>query len=203
MNTKLYLARHGETEWNVVHRMQGFKDSPLTDLGKQQAEWLRSAMDTVPIDVIYASSSPRALQTAQIVRGDREIPLEISEAFIEMGFGIWEGRLQSEVQTEYPEQWDHFWNNPDKFEIESSETYAGMQARVIDKLQDILNNHAGQSILIVTHTVIIKLLMVYFEGKEMKQLWSPPEIHPTSLSRIDIADNVPKVVLHGDISHYQ
>ncbi|QQZ59329.1 histidine phosphatase family protein [Paenibacillus sonchi] len=58
MSMKLYLTRHGETEWNVVHRMQGFEDSPLTALGVRQAESLKTVLDAVPLDIVYTSPSP-------------------------------------------------------------------------------------------------------------------------------------------------
>jgi probable phosphoglycerate mutase len=202
-NTRIYLTRHGETEWNLVHRMQGFQDSPLTLLGLKQAEWLRKGMQAEPLDAIYASPSPRAVRTAEIVRGDRSIPLETSEAFMEMGFGQWEGCLHSEVAPRYPEQWHNFWKDPEKFKLEGSETYGEVRTRALNKLQEILSRHEGQSVLIVTHTITIKLLMSYFEGKAMEELWGLPEIHPTSLCRIDIADGTPQIVLHGDISHYE
>jgi broad specificity phosphatase PhoE len=203
MSTQLYLTRHGETEWNVVHRMQGFKDSPLTELGVRQAECLRTVMDTVAIDIMYSSPSPRAMRTAEIIRGGRTIPLETSEALKEMGFGIWEGRVHAEVQAHYPEQWIHFWHDPEMFSIKDSETYAQVQNRAIHFTQEVLQKHPGKSVLIVTHTIIIKIIMAYFESSDIKQLWKSPEIHPTSLSRIDILDHTPKVVLHGDTSHYQ
>jgi probable phosphoglycerate mutase len=203
MITKLYLTRHGETEWNVVHRMQGFKDSPLTELGRKQAEWLSTALLAESLDIIYASPSPRALQTATIIRGERDLSIETSEALMEMGFGIWEGRIHSEVSTRYPEQWDSFWNHPDEFSLEEAETYSQVQTRAVDKLQEILDKHAGQSVLIVTHTIIVKLLMAYFEGKGLEQFWSSTEILPTSLSRIDIVDHVPQIRLYGDVTHYQ
>jgi broad specificity phosphatase PhoE len=202
-STKIYLTRHGETEWNLVHRMQGSEDSPLTPRGLRQAEWLRRGMHPVPLDAIYSSPSPRAVRTAELVRGERSIPLETSEAFMEMDFGLWEGCLHSEVAPRYPEQWDNFWKDPEKFELEGSETYGQVRTRALHKLQEILERHEGQSVLIVTHTITIKLLMAYFEGKVMKELWGLPEIHPTSLCRIDITDGVPEVVLHGDISHYE
>jgi Fructose-2,6-bisphosphatase len=203
MRTQLFLTRHGETEWNVVHRMQGFKDSPLTELGVRQAESLKTVLDTVPIDLIYSSPSPRARRTAEIVRHGRDIPLEISADLMEMGFGIWEGLVHPEVQAQYPEQWDHFWHNPEAFAIQDSETYRQVETRAVNFIQEVLQKHSGKSLLIVTHTIIVKLIMAYFEGNDLKQLWKSPEIEPTSLSRIDISDNVPKVILHGDISHYQ
>lgn len=61
--TKLYLTRHGETEWNEKGIIQGWGDSPLTALGIKQAEWLRDRMKDIHIDVIYASPIGRAYNT--------------------------------------------------------------------------------------------------------------------------------------------
>lgn len=201
--TTLYLTRHGQTEWNVQHRMQGHMDSALSELGVKQAEWLSLAMQSTPLDKIYASSSPRALRTAEIIRGERTIPLETSDAFKEIGMGVWEGCDSTELEAEYPAQYRYFWEDPEKFKVEGSETFAEVQARALEKLQDILAQHEGETVLIVTHTVVIKLLMAYFEGRVMQKLWDLPYINPTCLSRIDFTDGVPEILLHGDTSHYE
>ncbi|MNW66622.1 hypothetical protein D3C74_451080 [compost metagenome] len=66
-----------------------------------------------------------------------------------------------------------------------------------------MDRHEGQTLLIVTHTVVIKVLMAYFEARAMDKLWELPYIYPTCLCRIDIKGGVPEIVLHGDISHYE
>ncbi len=201
--TTIYLTRHGQTEWNVQNRMQGHMDSALTTLGVQQAEWLSRGMQAINLDVIYASSSPRALLTAEIIRGERDVPLKISDAFKEIGMGVWEGRDSAELAAQYSDQHHYFWKDPDQFKVEGSETFAEVQTRALEKLQEILKAHQGEAILIVTHTVVIKLLMAYFERRELPKLWDLPYIYPTCLSRIDFTDGVPEILLHGDTSHYE
>ncbi|MEK4185870.1 MULTISPECIES: histidine phosphatase family protein [Paenibacillus] len=201
--TTIFLTRHGQTEWNVQHRMQGHMDSELTALGVQQAEWLSRGMRTEQLDVIYASPSPRALRTAEIIRGERSTPLKTSEAFKEIGMGVWEGRDSNELESEYSEQHRNFWQDPEQFKVEGSETFAEVQARALGKLQEILVDHQGETILIVTHTVVIKLLMAYFEGRALPKLWDLPYIYPTCLCRVDFTDGVPEILLHGDTSHYE
>lgn len=203
MTTTVYITRHGQTEWNVQKRMQGHQDSALTPLGVQQAQWLSRGLLHVELDAVYASSSPRALRTAELIRGDRDLPLTACDEFKEIGMGIWEGRDSGELQLRYPEQHRHFWGNPDQFSVEGSETFAAVQERALGKLREIIDLHAGGAVLIVTHTVVIKVLMAYFEGRAMNKLWDLPYIHPTCLCRIDITDGVPEIVLHGDISHYE
>ncbi|MEK3712470.1 histidine phosphatase family protein [Paenibacillus sp. FSL R7-0333] len=202
MTTTVYITRHGQTEWNVQKRMQGHQDSPLTPLGVQQAEWLGEAMKDVHLDAVYASSSPRALRTAEIIRGGREIPLTAYDEFKEINLGVWEGREAGELEEQYPEQHQLFWGDPALFSIQGGETFAAVQERALGKLRELIDLHEGGTILIATHTVVVKVLMAYFEDRAMDKLWDLPYIHPTCLCRIDITDGVPEIVLHGDTSHY-
>ncbi|WP_151735687.1 histidine phosphatase family protein ['Paenibacillus yunnanensis' Narsing Rao et al. 2020] len=201
--TTLYITRHGQTEWNVQQRMQGQMDSPLTELGVRQAEWLGRAMRDKSIDAVYSSSSPRAIRTAEIIRGERAVPVVPCDDFKELGLGTWEGGVTAELESSHPEQYQYFWKNPARFAVEGSETFAGAQQRALVKLMDIVRQHEGQTLLVVTHTVIIKVLMAYFEGRVMEKLWDLPYIHPTCLCRVDITDGTAEIVLHGDISHYE
>jgi broad specificity phosphatase PhoE len=201
--TTIYLTRHGQTEWNVQHRMQGHQDSPLTPLGVQQAEWLHRGIHGEQLDAIYASPSLRALRTAEIIRGDRSIPLQTAEAFMEIGMGVWEGCTSHELEEIHPDQYEYFWQDPAKFKVKDSETFAEVQGRALDRLTEIMQEHEGESVLIVTHTVVIKLLMAHFEGRPFEKLWDLPYIHPTCLCRVDFKDGLPEILLHGDISHYE
>lgn len=202
MTTRLYLTRHGETDWNVIHRMQGSLDSSLTDLGVRQAKGLKTVLDAVSIDLVYTSPSPRAIRTAEILRGDREVPIESSESLMEMSFGIWEGCLHSEVQAKHPREWESFWNDPDKFAIQDGETYMHVRDRVLALLDEIVRKHAGKTLLIVSHTIVIKLLLAHVMDIDLKLLWKTPEIRPTSLSIVDVRDSSANIVLHADTSHY-
>lgn len=203
VTTTIYLTRHGQTEWNVQQRMQGHKDSPLTPLGVQQAEWLGRGLKDVQLDAVYSSSSVRAMRTAQIIRGERAIPLTACDEFKEIGMGCWEGRESGEIKQDDPEQHRYFWEDPEQFSVEGSETFREVQERALQKLMEIVDGHEGQSVLIVTHTVVIKVLMAHFEGRAMEKLWDLPYIYPTCLCRIDLTDGVADIVLHGDTSHYE
>jgi len=201
--TTIFLARHGQTEWNVARRMQGHQDSPLTPLGIKQAEWLGEALAGEPIDVIYCSSSPRARHTADIIRGSREIPIIEHEAFKEMNLGVWEGKSKDEVEKTYPEQFFNFWNDPEHFAIAGGETFGEASARAVGAMETVIRENRGRKILIVTHSVIIKLLMAWFEKRPLDRLWDLPYIHPACLCKIMMTDAGPEILLHGDISHYR
>nr|WP_150960115.1 histidine phosphatase family protein [Aneurinibacillus sp. XH2] len=201
--TKIYLVRHGQTEWNVKHKFQGHQDSPLTDMGIKQAQWLEEAIRNEQIDMIYSSSSLRARRTAEIIRGTREIDIIESDDLREINLGIWEGRTQDEVKELYLEAFNDFWDNPEKFKVENSETFRQVSDRAINMMRQTVNDNQGKSILIVTHTVVVKLIMAYFEGRPMKELWNPPYIHPACLCKVEVDGDQSRIILHGDISHYK
>lgn len=201
--THLYLVRHGQTEWNVENRLQGFHDSPLTDLGVRQAMWLGDAFRDKPLDVIYSSSSRRAARTAELIRGDKPIAIIESDALKEINLGVWEGLTQEEAKAANPEAFEHFLQDPERFQVSGGESYGEVSKRAVAKVAEIVAAHPGQHILVVAHTVVVKLLMAHYEPRLLVDLWKPPYIHPVCLSHIEITADGPVIRLHADTSHYQ
>lgn len=201
--TTLYIVRHGQTEWNVEQKLQGHQDSPLTELGVKQAQWLADALEHEVIHHIYSSSSERALKTAAIVRGARGIPIIESDAFKEINLGDWEGRTQEEIKTADPQQFHNFWNDPQQFSVTGSESYGAVAERALNKLEQIVAENTGKHILIVTHTVVLKLLMAHFEQRRLQDLWQLPYIYPACLCKVELTGTGAQILLHGDISHYK
>ncbi|SDW15853.1 histidine phosphatase family protein [Paenibacillus sp. CF384] len=204
MKTTIYLTRHGETEWNVDGRLQGHMDSELTELGTSQAGWLGKSLQGVHFDAIYTSASPRAQRTGQIIRGNRNIPLIPNEELKEIYLGAWEGQKFTEIERTFPEEHVAFWNTPHLYQPSNDgESIVQLQERVIPKVKAIEAAHQGGTILIITHAVTLKTIMAYFKGDPLELLWSPPYIHPTSLTKVTIDAEGPHIELHGDVSHYE
>ena len=89
--TRLYIVRHGETDWNKKRRVQGHSDIPLNEYGIHLAKETAEGLKDTRFDVAYTSPLKRARQTAQIILGERKIPLYEEERVKEMGFGEYEG----------------------------------------------------------------------------------------------------------------
>jgi probable phosphoglycerate mutase len=203
MTTNLYLTRHGETEWNATHRMQGRQDSPLTPHGIQQAERLRDALAQIAIDAIASSPSLRALRTAEIVRGQRAVPIVMDARLYEISLGAWEGLRGAEIEARYPEQHAAFWHDPPAYQpVDAGESFAEVALRVLPCVAELLASHFGQTLLIVTHTVALKVIMCHFERRPLARLWEPPFIHPTSLCHVALDDQGHTILKYGDISHF-
>ena len=203
---RLYITRHGQTEWNTKKRFQGHKDSELTPLGERQAFWLSERIKDLKIQKVYSSPIKRAHRTAGILVGDRGIEIENIDGLKEMNFGLWEGMDEEQLTREYPIQFYNFWNSPHNYTPFGGETYEQVKARAVRELENIIKRHYGkdENILIVVHGVVLKLLLSHIEGTKLEQLWDPPYIQPASLSIVEYDENHGfNVVEKADISHYK
>lgn len=201
---RLYLTRHGQTVWNLEGRFQGWDDSALSEKGISNAKALRERLKNTNFYEVYASPVGRTMTTAHIVSGlemDKIIP---DENLREINLGSWQGRLVSEVEAEYPNEYSAFRLSPHLYERSGSESYYDVQKRALISVNNVVAKHGNtdRNILFVTHTITLKTIMAYFENREFERLWDLPFIYDTSLSMVEIKDGKSTIVLHGDISHF-
>ncbi len=200
---KIYITRHGETQWNRERRLQGRKDSNLTDLGQNQAKKLSKRLKDIKFNAVYSSSSERTLQTAKLICNKKEASIIPCEELMEIALGKWEGMSIEEIDKQYKEDFDHFWNFPHLYNRVEGETFFDAQKRVVNFLHTLTDKHQDESILIVTHGVIVKLLMAYVQEIKMEHLWEGPRIEQTSLSILNHHNDGFILELYGDTSHYE
>ncbi|MEK5255601.1 histidine phosphatase family protein [Paenibacillus sp. FSL F4-0125] len=201
--TVLFLTRHGQTEWNLQQRMQGHQNSALTALGEQQAEWLRDRLEGENLSAIYSSTSPRALHTAQILRGKRSLSIQQDASLMEINMSIWEGMNTDQIEQDYPLQYSHFFTRPDLYlPLASGETYSQLEQRVTPTIERIINDNKGLEVLIVTHRITLKVIMAHFLNKSLQELGEMPDILSTALCKVTLTDHHTTIDLYGDTSHY-
>ena len=153
---KLYIARHGQTQWNVENRVSGRTDIPLTPLGLEQAQALAESAKGKGIEVILSSPLLRARQTAQKVSEAIGVEVQIDPRLIELDFGIFEGgsrfdpdfqRTRAQMPTRYP----------------GGESAFDLAHRVYSLLEDVKRNFAGRTVLLVCHGGVCRMVRSYFE----------------------------------------
>lgn len=203
MKTTLYVTRHGETEWNIAKRMQGRKNSNLTDTGMLQAKQLGEHIKDIPLQAIYSSPSGRTMHTAELIKGERSIPIIADEHFYEINMGSWEGQMLADLEAQYPEEVHTFWNEPHRFCSTSGESFYDVYNRVIEGVNLLLEKHRGEHILIVSHAAAAKLLLGHFAGLSVEKVWDDPFMHSASLSVIEFEEEKSSVKQFADISHFQ
>ncbi len=162
----LYLVRHGETEWNVAHIVQGFKDSPLTEQGVRQVEATAKELKHVPFDAIFSSDSNRAERTAEILRLERELAIETTRELRERNFGKFEGKPSSEFHGAFQKMSERIADlsideqkkNKLASDIESDDE---LVSRFITKLREISVAYPGQTVLVTSHGGPIRQFLMH------------------------------------------
>ena len=200
--TTIYLTRHGQTEWNKADIMQGWQNSPLTHLGKKQVCQLGERLKSIFFDAIFTSDSDRAFHTAEIITQNRKQEINRIAALREINLGEWEGRSISEFKQSNPIEYQNFWKSPHLYTSSTGENFFDVKERVIPAIEKIIHQYPQECVLIVVHTVVVKIILAYFDNVPIQKLWNLPFIHPTSLSIIQTHNHTKKIFLYGDTSHY-
>ncbi|GAA0329835.1 phosphoserine phosphatase 1 [Bacillus carboniphilus] len=198
---RLFVSRHGQTIWNTQKRMQGWKDSPLTDLGIRNAIELGNRLNQVEFQGVYSSPLRRTVDTADLIIRGRQIPIVTDENLREMNMGDWEGQVQEDIKKEDPELFHKFWNKPHLYIPESGEAFIDVQRRALLAIERIQREQHSGNVLVVTHTIVIKSLLAYYKQIGIENLWDPPFIHDTSLTLIEVDHNGSQIVFEGDSTH--
>lgn len=200
---KIYLTRHGQTEWNIERRLQGRLDSDLSTLGNENARLLGMHLSDVAFDAIYASPSGRTIKTANLIKGNQQVEIVPDADLQEVYMGNWEGQQQSEVEKQYPDEFAAFWRAPHLYHPTERESFQEVQDRAVKVLERVIKKHTNGNVLLVTHTVVIKTLLAHIKEIPLEKLWDPPYIHDTCLSVIEITGGKKHIMLEADMSHLQ
>ena len=183
--TRLYLIRHGETEWNRGGRYQGWTDIELSDEGKEQAALLAKRFEYMPLDAIYVSPLKRAIATAEPIAVQKGLPMITDEHFKEINFGEWEGHTVTELTEKYGKPYTDFFENPFAHTMPGEGSFHKVGERSLAGIQEIIKKHRGQRVAIVSHGGLLRVLMIKLLGLDLnmyRRMW----LTNTSISMIDI-----------------
>jgi broad specificity phosphatase PhoE len=145
---RIYLARHGQTAWNAERRLQGGKDIPLNDTGREQARALAARLEGIPLDRIYTSALSRSRQTAEPLAG--RAPVEALPGLNEQSIGAFEGVYADGREAERYAEFQRRSANPDDA-LDGGESTNQHFARVRAAVETIRQRHAGGQVLVVGH----------------------------------------------------
>jgi len=153
--TTIFLARHGETDWNAQDRWQGHADTPLNDRGREQARELAARLADVPFEAVYSSDLRRARETAEIVADGREPAIQIEPALREIDVGSWQGLTNAEIGDR---------------ERTDGETLDAFRDRVLAAIASIGRRHDGADVLVVAHGGCARTLQRHLLGDPLPTL---------------------------------
>jgi probable phosphoglycerate mutase len=178
------MMRHGRTDWNVRHKIQGRTDIPLNDEGREMAKAAGKECQNIHFDICYSSPLVRARETARLVLQDRDIPIICDERLREMSFGIYEGIENSFQIPDCPVN-ELFWNPAQYVAVEGGESFEELYARTGSFLKEIVAPalDAGKDILIVGHGAMNHSILCQVKGIPVDRFWET-EIENCKLIRL-------------------
>ena len=167
---RIYVARHGQTDWNKEGRLQGQKDIPLNAKGRAQAQELAARMTGVPLDAIYTSALQRSRQTAEPLQG--RAPIVALAGLNEQSLGAFEGVSKEKNDRKRRAEYDRREKNPEDT-LDGGESTSQHFARVKAALQTIREQHPRGNVLIVAHggtNVMILRTLLGLDHRQSSQI---------------------------------
>jgi phosphoserine phosphatase len=174
---RLLLVRHGETEWNRMSRFQGVKDIPLNDNGRQQAQKAADFLKDIPLDFAVTSPLLRPKETAEIIlQNHPNISLTTKKDLEEISHGLWEGKLEKEIEEEYPGLLNQWKEKPETVQMPEGENLDDVWQRAINSWQEIIKENLEEGKMktgiVTAHDAINKVIICYLLGLKPANFWN-------------------------------
>ena len=184
----IYIVRHGQTEWNVAMRMQGHMDSPLTPLGRLQAEVHgRTLARLGGVEKLIASPLGRTRETAALVNAHLSVPVRYETALMERDCGLWSGLTLDQIRAAFPDEWQARSEDPFHHRPPEGENLPDMAARVRGLIDELLEG-PERTLALITHGVMSRVILMHLLGlgpedavavRHPNELFYRVEIHPS------------------------
>jgi len=167
----VYLARHGETDWNREKRFQGSNDIPLNNRGRKQAIALGKTMSHNDVSAIYSSPKSRAVETAEIVNKELKTKLEIVPDLREISHGVYDGLTMDEINSRHSDSIEKW--RADRINIAPPEGESIRQCceRVIPVFESLVETTGDNPIMIISHMIVTKSILLHLIGAPLESFW--------------------------------
>lgn len=196
---KLYLVRHGETNWNKERKIQGQADIPLNEFGRSLARKTGAGLENISFDTCFSSPLERAVETAELILAGRDgsVPVIRDERIVEMAFGEWEGKCCSRKNWQVPERFQAFFNDPEHYRpAGGGETFAEVKSRVGGFLSWLTKNQAyeDKTVLITTHGAALAGMLNYIKKKPLSEYWGTGVHKNCAVTEIEVCGGIYRIL---------
>ncbi len=198
---KIYITRHGETEYNLKRLMQGTIDTKLSSRGLEQAACLRDRLAGVSFDRVLSSPLQRARVTAETILENRSESIEFFDALKEMDFGFMQGKDYEFLGREHPELYEQYSNAPAEFTIQEGDSFRDFQTRVLSILEEVEKMDESESVLIVCHGITKLVLVNELKGIPLERIWDTEVAGNTALTLFERTSEGLVLQFENDQSH--
>lgn len=203
MTTRLYLIRHGATELSLEDRFSGGTDIELSPQGRWQAEQLARRLADDRITAFYCSPMHRTVETASIIARPFQLTPILRPGLREIHHGRWETLQRAEVEALFPEEYAAWQEDPFTFAPQGGESGLSVMARALPVIREIVNNHNGENVAVVSHKATIRLIISSLLGFDARGYRDRLDQSPACLNILDFKDPVrARLMLFNDVSHY-
>lgn len=162
---KLYIIRHGQTDWNIARKIQGRQDIPLNERGHFQAQCLGKAMENRPITAVFSSPQIRAMETAIAVASPAGVPVIPVKDLMEINYGVWEGKTEEELLRDDRALYEAWWSHPAETAPPEGESINQVNERCRQAWKEIKPQLTGDA-AIVAHGGLLAHFMEQLLGSE-------------------------------------
>lgn len=169
--TRVYLVRHGTTDWNKEEIFRGRIDCQLNETGQAEARALAGYFRDIPLEVIYSSPLSRALGTAQVLAAAKGLRVFSDPAFVDMDFGAWQGLPLQEVKEKYSDLYQVWRKRPQTVTFPGGESLGQVRVRAWEGLTRIVRENPEKTALIIAHRVVTKVLICAILGLDDSHFW--------------------------------
>ena len=198
--TRFILVRHGQTEWNRFQRFRGRVDIDLDETGLRQVEATADRITRWEVKAIYSSPLKRSMTTARIIAHRLGLEVQPMEGINDMDFGRWQGLSIAEVREQYPELFDLWRFSPERLKIPEGETLEQVRTRVAACVDEVAAKHDGETVALVSHRVVCKVLLCYLLGSDNSHFWQIAQ-DATAINLFEVWEGRFTVWLVNDTCH--
>jgi broad specificity phosphatase PhoE len=171
--TRLILIRHGQTVWHSdgVERAEGRAEVDLDEVGVRQARATAARLSAWEISAIYSSPLKRAFTTASILAARGGLTAQPEPGLIDIDYGKWQGMTHPEARADDPKVYDLWLKRPHQVTFPGGEGLADVRKRAVSAVEALTPKHVGQTVVLVSHKVVIKVLLCHFLGLDDAHFW--------------------------------
>ncbi|HZE13094.1 MAG TPA: histidine phosphatase family protein [Chthoniobacterales bacterium] len=203
MHSRIFLVRHGATVLTAEDRFAGATEVELSDEGREQVRRLAHRLSGEKIVAVYASPMGRTVETAEILAAPHGLEIQTRDGLREISHGRWEQMTRKEVEAAFPEEAAGWENDPYTFAPVGGESGLAVTARALPVLMDIVREHVGEDVLIVSHKATIRLLLSSLLGFDPRRYRDTLDQSPAALNIVDFRNaTCARLTLFNDTSHY-
>ena len=201
MTSRVFLVRHGETEYNRRSLALGRADAPLNETGRRQAERLREALADAPLAAVYASPLARAFDTARSIAAAHGKAVLVEDGLVEMDIGEVEGLTFPELRKQFPALAQN-WGGADgpTFRMPGGERLVDVQSRAVQAIEALAAKHQDESFCAVTHNFVILSFLASVLGIELAQ-FRRLRHGVAAIAEVDIRPGRSRIVRLNDACH--